>query len=230
MYMKTHIWELPDKITEIDPSSEYTIVHDGIVLKKVTLEKLYSYFSQDYKIENLSKMFENLMEVENNRYNSLYLTLEEDISDYNEAITKLEEYFESNRKVTIEFEASINQISNDSESISLSLTTDYNKLSEVSYDFSDYKGVVEDYESRHDEIRNSIIKLNDTVYNLSNTKVDIIENNKYITETIPSVYANVFAKTNIQSELLTNSVNTQYDKLLAILDYYHHIFNEDTHQ
>lgn len=62
-----------------------------------------------------------------------------------------------------------------------------NKLSKLSSEFAGYIETIEEYETKHDEIRSGIIKLNDTVYNLSNIKVDIEENNKYIHKCINAI-------------------------------------------
>ena len=43
-----HIWELPEKTDNIDKANNFTIIHDGVNLKKVTLQKLYEYFNLEF--------------------------------------------------------------------------------------------------------------------------------------------------------------------------------------
>ena len=71
--IKVHIWQLPEKIDDIDKLINYSIIDDGSV-KKVKIEKLYEYFNQDYKVENINNYFEESIDSINKEYNPQYFS------------------------------------------------------------------------------------------------------------------------------------------------------------
>lgn len=221
--IKIHIWELPEKTDAIDKSNDYTLIHDGKSLKKISIEKLYEYFGQDYKIENLVKYFETLLETENKKYEPLYYELESSTNSYTEIIQIFQDSFADNKNKIRDIEASLNYMNRDSNDL-----LDFFKILEASFiDLNDnlivLRSDITNIESRTDIVTNDIIKLNDSVYNMNNMKDDVTSNNSSIVDSVVRISNNINTEIDNRGEELSKNINDAYDTIVSIIDKYHHI-------
>ena len=220
--IKIHVWELPEKVDDID-TSEYIIIHDGYTVKKTTVEKLFKYLAQEYKVDNTIRYFDILIETENKKYDELYFTLENSIESYGEIINKLEESFTTNRNNIRTLETSMNQMKNNIDSISETFDTVDKKCNNLSIIFENIDNTVSDYEIRRNTLNSNIDKLNQSIPNIVKAKDHISSNNKHIVETADRVLSDIDTQTENNREQIISDINTVYDRVLSILDHYHHI-------
>ena len=220
---KIHIWELPEKTNSIDKDKDYTIVHDGTNLKRVNFNRIYNYFNQDYKIENTVKYFEVLLETEGKRYESLYSELELALDKYNETIEDLSIKFSNNRNKIRECEFIQNQMDNDINSLSKSFESIKNDFSTISTDLNDMSNNISNLKSNNDEIDSTISSLYYYTDSIESDIPKIKEDHEYIINTSNIISSNIKKEVNDNSEILTKNINDVYDKIVAIIDHYHHI-------
>ena len=225
--VQVHIYELPEKTDNIDKVNDYTIIHDGIELKKISIEKLYEYFNQDYKIDNTVLFFETLMSNENKRYEKMYDKLELSIEEYKDIIVKFIEKFLTNRGKLRELETNINKKDFEIEDITKSFEIIGQKHSTLSGEFELLSMRTSLIETADMSCSISISELNDSVDTINIDKTEIENNNEYISSSVKNVSKEIDTDVKEKAELLTENINNEYDKILAILDYYHHIHDEE---
>lgn len=220
--IKVHIWQLPEKITNINKSSEYTMIHDGSALKKVTMQKLYEYFNQDFKAENLIRYFDETLISLDEEYQAKYSSLELSIDEYTKLIKELQEKFKVNRDNLGRLNITINNLDQDINDLIIfeDIENDYSLLLSTLNDFSDVVNNIKESVSNH---TNGINTLNNNIESLSETAIDI--ENKYdaMTQKVNSIKQNEETYLERSKETLLKNINDEYDKIVAIIDYYHHI-------
>ena len=224
--VKVHIWELPEKTDEIDKANNYTIIHDGVELKKVAIEKLYEYFNQDYKIENVVLFFETLMSNENKRLEELYEKLELSIEEYKEIVIKLIEKFLINRGKLRELETNTNKIDFDIEDITKSFESIGNKHSKLLGYFEDFGDNISEIETINESTEEVITKTNESVSKIISDKAEIEINNEYISSSVKKVSEDIDTQFKEKGELLIKNINDEYDRIVSIIDHYHHIHDK----
>ena len=220
---KVHVWELPEKTNEIDESNEYIMIHDGMALKKTTIKKLYEYLGQDYKIQNIIKYFETLMETENKNYDLLYSGLENSLDSYSKIIKELEDGFTINRDNIRRLETQTNQRDQDAITLTDSFKSIGNKQTVYSNEVSEFKEEVNNIFTESADISSKRDEFNSSVNDINNIITEVISNNEYITQTIDKIPDNIDNNILTYGEALTKKLNDEYDKIVAIIDYYHHI-------
>ena len=220
---KVHVWELPEKTNEIDESNEYIMIHDGMALKKTTIKKLYEYLGQDYKIQNIIKYFETLMETENKNYDLLYSGLENSLDSYSKIIKELEDGFTINRDNIRRLETQTNQRDQDAITLTDSFKSIGNKQTVYSNEVSEFKEEVNNIFTESADISSKRDEFNSSVNDINNIITEVISNNEYITQTIDKIPDNIDNNILTHGEALTKKLNDEYDKIVAIIDYYHHI-------
>lgn len=225
--IQVHIWELPEKTDDIDKVNDYTIIHDGVELKKVAIEKLYEYFNQDYKIENTVLFFETLMSHEDKRFEELYDKLELSIEEYREIIKKIIEKFLTNRGKLRELETNINKKDFEIEDITKSFESIGQKHSTLSDEFKLLDTRVSLVEAADMSCDISISELNDSADTINTDKVEVENNTEYISSSVKNVSKEIDTDIKEKDQILTENINNLYDKIISILDYYHHIHDEE---
>ena len=220
--IQVHLWELPEKTDEIDKANDYTIIHDGVELKRVAIEKLYEYFNQDYKIENTVLFFETLMSNEDKRYEELYSKLDLSIEEYKEIIKKLIEKFLSNRGKIRELETNTNQMDYEIEYLTKSFESIEAKHASLANYFNLFNEKVSYVDSNVKNHDNMISKMDTSTSTIERHKSAINSTNSYISEAVSNVSEDIDAQIYDKGEALTKSINDSYDKIVSIIDYYHH--------
>lgn len=220
--IKVHIWQLPEKTTNIDKSSEYTIIHDGAALKKVSMQNLYEYFNQDFKSENLIRYFNETLTSLNEEYQPKYSTLELSLDEYEILVKELQEKFRVNRDNISRLSSLLNQLDKDINDLIIfeDIENDYSillsNLNDLSVLFNDIKNSVSNHTEDIDTLNESVTNLTDIATVLTNQNTSTLHRINQIKQR---------QETNIESskETLLKNINDEYDKILAIIDYYHHI-------
>lgn len=220
--IKVHIWQLSEKITNINKSSEYTMIHDGSALKKVTMQKLYEYFNQDFKAENLIRYFDETLVSLDEEYQAKYSLLEISLTKYEKLVKQLQEKFKVNRDNISKLASLSNQLDEGINDLIIfeDIDNDYSILLSSLNNFSTVINSIKNSVSNHTKDINT---LNNSVKVLSNTSTVIENNNNTMAERINSIKQNQEAYLENSKETLIKNINDEYDKILAIIDYYHHI-------
>lgn len=222
-----HIWELPDKINDINKTKDYTVIHDGSTLKKIVFEKLYEYFNQNYKVNNMITFFETLFGNENERLEELYTNLDGSLETYEDIIKNFIDEFTVNKDNIRQLERDTNQNSIDIENILKSFKNISNRNNWLSDDFEITNNSVASLNSQNN------ININNTsnVYDLSTTvgfiKSDIENTHSSISKSINNVSKDINTRVDEDGQILTKNINDVYDKFLAIFDHYKHIHDEE---
>lgn len=224
---KIHIWELPEKTDSIDKDNDYTIIHDGVELKKVLIKKLYDYFNQDYKIDNTVLFFETLMNKENVKYNELYESLENSIESYYNIIQLLSENFASNRDKIRELEMLTNQMNFDIESILKSFNNKSDEYFNLDKTIRELKSMISKLKRKYENVDENITKLNNPINTIEIDKSKIKSNNSEITKSLDEISEDINSQVIEKGESLLKNINEAYDRIVSIIDYYHHIHDTE---
>ena len=220
--IKVHIWQLPEKINNINKKREYAMIHDGSSLKKVTMERLYEYFNQDYKSENLIRYFDEVLNSLDQEYQLSYSTLDISLSDYENIVKELQEKFKVNRDDIRRLEVIINKL--DKDISSFIVFEDINNrclllistLDNFSIKLNEMKITANKSIMETDSLNNDSSTLLNTISDLENSYISMVDKVNDIKETEESYLEN-------SKETLLKNINDEYDKILAIVDHYHHI-------
>lgn len=220
--IKVHIWELPEKTNNIDKESEYTMIHDGFALKKVTMEKLYEYFNQDYKSENLIRYFDETLFSLDEEYQVKYSTLELSLSEYEKIVKELQEKFKVNRDNIRRLETLSIQLDRDIESLIIFESIE-NQYSILLYDITGFIFITNDIKNTVSDITNDINTLDEQTEVLNDSIIDLENSHSDMVNEVNNIKSKEESYLENTKETLIKTINDEYDKILAIVDYYHHI-------
>ena len=220
--IKIHIWELPEKVNDVNKSKEYFIIYDSD-LKKIRAEKIYDFFIQNYKMENLAQVIEEKIIKFSDEYNSKYIELDLSINRYEEWVRELSAKFKDNHDRIIKIEMSMRDIINSNNNMN-ELLIDINKrciLLEVF--FKDNSDIINENILSGSNDNENLEELKTKVNELLNTSSQISTNNDMIKEQISSIKKNTQEDILDKSISLKNRIESEYDRIVSIIDYYHHI-------
>lgn len=217
-----HIWELPEKTDGIDKSNDYTLIHDGGALKRINIEKLYEYFGQDYKIENTVKYFETIMELENDRYDILYSELESSTNVHSKIIKDLSDGFTNTTNRIRVLETSLNQIQTDINTISEVFKNIRSRDSILHNNLSVLQDDIIKVESVNDLLDDVVTEEIKSIDNIESSITTINANNTSIKKIINRLPNNIDTKISEKGEILLRDINDAYDRIVSIIDHYHH--------
>lgn len=220
--IKIHIWELPEKVNDVNKSKEYFIIYDSD-LKKIRAEKIYDLFIQNYKMENLAQVIEEKIINFSDEYNSKYIELNLSINRYEEWVRELSAKFKDNHDRIIKIEMSMRDIINSNNNMN-ELLIDINKrciLLEVF--FKDNSDIIDENILSGSNDNENLEELKTKVNELLNTSSQISTNNDMIKEQISSIKKNTQEDILDKSISLKNRIESEYDRIVSIIDYYHHI-------
>lgn len=220
--IKIHIWELPEKVNDVNKSKEYFIIYDSD-LKKIRAEKIYDFFIQNYKMENLAQVIEEKIINFSDEYNSKYIELDLSINRYEEWVRELSAKFKDNHDRIIKIEMSMRDIINSNNNMN-ELLIDINKrciLLEVF--FKDNSDIINENILSGSNDNENLEELKTKVNELLNTSSQISTNNDMIKEQISSIKKNTQEDILDKSISLKNRIESEYDRIVSIIDYYHHI-------
>lgn len=222
--IKIHIWQLKEKTDDINKYSDYAILYDGITLRKVKLSKLYEYFNQDYKIDNIVKYFESLLREYDDSMDIKYNELKISLDKYLKWVTELESKFKINDEDIRRLTKMSNELDKNISNIDTSFTDN------ISIDCSDLERVFSKIQEELLNKENIILLNSKDITNLDKLISNIIEdvsqlyiNDGNMKDQIEDIRNNVNTDVDNKKEELSNLINSEYDKILAIIDHYHHI-------
>lgn len=218
---KIHIWQLPEK-DEIDKFNDIAIVHDG-TLRKITMQKLYNYFNQDYKVESIVAHFNERLQSIEDEYNPQYELLESSLENYKITVKELQDKFKINEDNIRELDRKVNELEINIEDIDASFISLQNQCKILKDNLNNFKirilklKTVCDNHTKYIKmlIKNTEELKNDSEIissNFDNMKIQIENMSKKQSENIQ----------NKKEELITK-INDEYDRILSIIDHYHHI-------
>lgn len=220
--IKVHIWQLPEKITNIDKDVEYTMIHDGSALKKVTLQKIYEYFNQDFKAENLIRYFDETLKSLESKYELEYSILELSLNEYEKLIKELQEKFIVNRNNIYTLNSTINQLDKDIDDLIIFEDIE-NGHSVLSTTLNNLSSIINNIKTSVSNHTNDINTLNDDIEAISDTAIDLENKCDIMMEKVIDIKQNQEMYLESSKETLLKNINDEYDKILAIIDHYHHI-------
>lgn len=221
---KLYIWQLQEKEDSINKNNSYCIIYDDEV-KKVSVSKLYDFFNQDDKILDIQNSIEGLLREYDSDLEIKYADLDVSIVSYDELVKELQEKFKINedniRKLitrmskleygTEDIDTSFNYTNSKYETLSSTIQNFKEKISELNdtnnTNTTDIQYLIDTQKTLQAE-QNSAISILNSVEN----DIERIKNDKSLDE-----------KTND----FINRVNDEYNKIVTIIDYYHHIHTEN---
>lgn len=221
--IEIHIWELPEKINNIDKLKEYMMVHDGSALMKISAEKLYKFFNQDYKIDNAEKFFNDIIESTDKEYDPKYIALTFSTDKYEEWVKELSDKFKNNKNNLIRLRMSMNELININDGID-SFIKDINKRYVI------FRVFVSDNLKMVNELISSDVTNSEEIKKIINDSNELLElssqlyiNSGSMKEQLSSISDYVTSDVSDKKEFLLNKINSEYDRIVSIIDYYHHI-------
>lgn len=221
--IQIHIWQLSEKTDSIDSNNTLVMVHDKYALKKTTIRKLFDYLNQDYKIESTIAYFDNQMKNINDQYTVFYSTLEVSISEFDQIIEELTNKFNTNRDKIRSMETDMNRMYTTLISIDKDLKLSDSDLSILSETLTNFGTVLTNL---NNELNSTTLTLDDyktEVKELSDEYSRIDSNTLTIQSDIETVKEVINNHNSDKSNELLQKINSEYDKLITIIDYYHHI-------
>lgn len=224
--IKIHIWELPEKVNNVDKSNEYAIVHDG-VLRKIKIERLYEYFNQDYKVDNIVKYFEEIMYSFNKEYDPKYITLELSITYYEKLVNELVEKFKINRNDIRRLESISSKLDIDSKELEREFDFIDEKQLVLLLNLTNFLDIVSEMNKTNSSNSKDIDDLNEEVQTLINDSEDSRNFLSDSTIRINDINNHINEDASNKKETLLKNINDEYDKIVKIVDYYHHIHDKE---
>lgn len=221
--VEVHIWQLPEKVGEVNKDNEYAIIHDGYTLKKIVLTKLYEYFNQDYKIDNIIKYFEDLMKTYNEQFEVKYTNLELSLDEYETLVNELTNKFESDKDRIRDVESRFIILHNDMKDLDETFKTIDIKQQNLSDTFGSFSVIITNLSSFFIGKYTEVIELYERVDDINNDIHSIKNNIKNIENKVDTVSAIIDTDVESKKNIFIKNVNAEYDKILNILDHYHHI-------
>lgn len=223
--IKVHIWELPEKTSNIDKSNEYTIVHDGYT-KKVKLEKLYEYFIQDDKMNNLVKYFEDYMYSLNKEYEPKYSVLEISLKDYETLVKELQDKFKVNRNNIRTLETMSIQLDNSIEDITQIFEDIDNRSVLLLSTLENFSIKIYNMTIKSRNNGRDIEKLDENISTLINDTSQLYINNGSMKDQLANIKSNTDKNIDSKKDIILKNISSEYDKILAIIDYYNHVHDK----
>lgn len=223
--IKVHIWQLPEKTNNIDKSTSYMIINDGYT-KKILIEKLYEYFNQDYKTENTVKYFEDFIQKFDDEYRNQYPSLELSLDKYEVIVKELIKKFKTNRDNIRELETIFSSLSVDIQDI-------IEIFSNIKDDHSILHSIFDTLNNRNNIIKSNdfqnskdIKELNDSILELEENADIISTNDTNIQKQVEVLKNSISNISDDKKNILLKNIESEYDKIIAIVDYYHHTHDQ----
>ena len=213
-----HIWQLPEKTDDVNKDTDVILIYSGEA-KKVLLNKMSEHYNQDYKADNFVEHFENNLDELDQEYELQYALLEALLDEYQITVNDFIEKFTDNRDIIRRLETESIQLDN----------------SLIGFDT---------LKKEHDTLLTAIRSLAGDVANLressvqnvtntnkvSNNIEDLEEQKDYFAGEYTSINTNadeirktIIRNSNNKNDILLESINAKHDKILEIIQYYHHI-------
>lgn len=227
MDKKIRIWQLPEKSDDIDKSNDLSMIHDGTTLKKLKMEKLYDYFNQDYKVEDIVDYFKDEMQFIDENYQKQYELMDKSLHDYEEVVKELQANFKTNEDNIRELE----ELVWDNEFDLKNLATIFPQINDMSDTlssiFKSFDGLVS-IADRNIKVESSDVKsLKSDVSTLENDTSQLYSNCDSMRDQLKNIEETEDKDLSIKKETLKRNINDEYDKILSIVDHYHHIHTDD---
>lgn len=223
--IKVHIWQLPEKVSDIIKEEEYTIINDGFT-KKVSMQRLYEYFNQDYKIENTERYFNETLYSINKEYEPKYVTLELSLNNYEDMVQRLVNDFKVNRDKIRDLETSF-IVFNNSINNTVNIFEDLaNKQSILLSTLENFQSIIFDLKSK---ILNHRIEIEDLKGNTNELITEVSQlyiNSGNMKNQLNEIEGSINSNIQNKKETLLQNINTEYDKIISIIDHYHHIHDK----
>ena len=224
--IQLHIWQLSEKIDSIDRDNDIIMIHDRYALKKTSIKNLFEYLNQDYKVDSTVAFFEKQMKDFDDKYNVLYASLEVSLDEYDEIIEELEAKFTTNRDNIRALETDMNKMYNTLISIDTDMKTVDNKQSILFDTLNNFSAILTDLDKRLTDAGSTLDEYDNRIDEITDLYTEIASNTQSLETKIEDLQESITADNSDKSNELLNKINSEYDKILAILDYYHHIHED----
>ena len=220
---KLYIWQLQES-TSIDKNTSYFIIYDQEV-KKVLASKLFGFFNQDEKITNIQNNIEGLLREYDADWQTKYDTLDTKTIPYETWVKTLQEKFKDNENKIRELTTEVSKLENSNEDVIESFK-DINSKYEILFEtISNFRSKVEDLKSFSDMDSNNIGDINSNISIIQLDLTNIFNSFDPMYEKIDEIKK--YDELNDETNKFLKRIDDEYDKIVAIIDHYHHIHDEN---
>lgn len=221
--IQIHIWELSEKTDDVNKDEDLFMVHDNISLKKVHVSKLFDYLRQDQKLDNTIAYFDNRFNKLNTKYDSYYSSITVSFNEYEEIVNELKEKFEKDKNDIRVLENSIGKLSNLVIEVRTGFKTIRDKNDILSETLNNFSILLSSLRVSSNKNRINLNNLDSFLDNIT-TRCSLVKNNNIkIQERIDKVKDIITNQNDDKKDEMISIIESKYDRVLSILDYYHHI-------
>lgn len=226
--VQLHIWQLEEKTDSVDRDKDVIMVHDKYALKKASLKKLFEYLNQDYKIESTIAFFDNQMKIFDDKYYIYYALLEVSLNEYDKILEDLESKFTLVRDKIREVETNMNIMYKTIITIDNNLKLSDNKHSILFDTLNSFNSIINDLDKRLDSANRTLNEYENTISEVSDEYIALHDDSIIIESKIETIKESIKLSSSTKTNELLHKIYSEYDKVLSILDYYHHIHDKNS--
>lgn len=224
--MQLHIWQLSEKTDSIDRDNDIVMIHDKYALKKTSLKNLFEYFNQNYKVESTVAYFENIINNFDEKYSVYYGNMEIELTKYEEIVDELSEKIIINENKIRSIETDINKLYSTIVAIDNNLKSVNSKEPVIFEALWRYSGNLINLSNQTTDMYNTLIDYSKHIEEAAKVYEHYKSNIENVYPEIDDIKNNINSNNNEKSKELLDLVNSEYDKILSIIDYYHHIHEQ----
>lgn len=221
--IQIHIWQLSEKTDKLDSENDIMMVHDRYALKKTSIKKLFEYFNQDYKVDSTIAYFDKQMKDIDDKYLVSYGVVETSQDQYESTSEELSNKFMVIKENIHEIEVSMNKMYSVIVSIEKGLPTLENRESDLFEALWTLSSNLVNLEERLDSVLNTLNEYDSLLDEKTNEYIQLESDTNSVYTKIEEITEHINSNKNNKTHEIIQKINSEYDKILAILDYYHHI-------
>lgn len=221
--IQIHIWEFAEKTDSVNKDEDVIMVHDNISLKKIHIGKLFDYLRQDQKINNTIAYFENRFNQLEKKYDVYYSSIEISLAVHEETVEKLIEKFENDKSDIRLIETNLGNLSNNLTEIKTDFKNIRNERNILSDTLESFSNIISSLRLSTDLDKITLTNINSRLYNVK-TRCSLLNNNiDALSEQIENIKHIITDQNDDKKDEIIDIIESKYNKVLSILDYYHHI-------
>ena len=224
------IYQLPLKTTDIQKNNEFMVIRDSQETKRIKVSLLFDYFSQNSKIDKLKENIEKTLSEYDEKYVKIYEDFDSFLDIYDDVINN------TDTGLIVMFSENENRIN----ALAEDLMERGMIIGKIEYNLSDISDKTESSEKSYgemidlinrlifDELANSkdLSNISDKIEEFENDTKEIEEDIIINKNEIENVNKSLNNDLNDKIQNITIKLNNGYDKILALIDHYHHIHDK----
>ncbi len=224
------IYQLPLKTTDIQKNNEFMVIRDSQETKRIKVSLLFDYFSQNSKIDKLKENIEKTLSEYDEKYVKIYEDFDSFLDIYDDVINN------TDTGLIVMFSENENRIN----ALAEDLMERGMIIGKIEYNLSDISDKTESSEKSYGEMIDLINRLifdeladskdlsniSDKIEEFENDTKEIEEDIIINKNEIENVNKSLNNDLNDKIQNITIKLNNGYDKILALIDHYHHIHDK----